>query len=480
MKSLVSSVFLTLLSVSCPSSSAEPQFSPREFADFERVLTRIRYPAEDLIQALLKLDPKSRVVTEIIPHGRSFERTQTDFLEPRSVLVWKSGSTVAPYFLYLGFTPKAKQIEVIAWNWNTRQFDFHLVRDYERGKTARITPVYRPTCVACHQNGGPIFSQAPWSETTALTSIRNTLKEKTLDPLARYLLELPPSDRLRREASRFDLQVQTGAQLLQRQRICAEICAGDLDCRRGILLAALAGNITRVGTTHMPPALLRAMDETTRARFPKDAFSVVSHQILNRNLNFRAPLNFSEEQDPLRSRTLVRRVRPDAGASTLLGGYSMCWSFTPAQVETIRNFGLLGLESALNTEQMQSLVKSWPAREDEIISALRQASENPKAIETGRETEWPPPELSTLPPGPTGGSSNVNQLFKKYCASCHSGPGRLPPILPLTNLSLLNQYVGSARRTVKELLDPSDPIMPPKGAPQPTAEERRQMFSEMR
>jgi hypothetical protein len=90
---------------------------------------------------------------------------------------------------------------------------------------------------------------------------------------------------------------------------------------------------------------------------------------------------------------------------------------------------------------------------------------------------WAPP--ADPPPLGHGAGPNASTatLFDNYCGYCHGGPSSRPPLLPLSDLAALGRYVGSAGRTVKGLLDPAHPVMPPRGAAQPTDAERRQMIS---
>jgi mono/diheme cytochrome c family protein len=72
--------------------------------------------------------------------------------------------------------------------------------------------------------------------------------------------------------------------------------------------------------------------------------------------------------------------------------------------------------------------------------------------------------------------TQTTQLYTAYCASCHIGSPSLAPALPLDNLAALKTYVGSAGRTVQEMLEAPDKIMPPPGSLMPTDSEREEML----
>jgi len=73
--------------------------------------------------------------------------------------------------LYIGYQEKAESLEVISYNEFEGRFEFQIVKDYAAGKTPRVIYAERRLCVACHQNGAPIFSEPLWSETNANSEI---------------------------------------------------------------------------------------------------------------------------------------------------------------------------------------------------------------------------------------------------------------------------------------------------------------------
>lgn len=467
-------------------AGADTTFTPRQFSDFPAALGGVPYPAERFAQSLLDLDSGSSITSSIFPHGRSLERSITDFKQPRSVMIWQSSTPSSPYFLYLAYTPRAEEFEVIAWNWEKRQFDFKLIQDYAPGKTPRVTDAYRPLCMACHQSGGPMFPINHWSETTEDMEIAQRLKDQSEDSLSRYILSLTldPSIRLRVENSNTDFQVHRGNSLMQNQKICRNICGGDLECRKGLLLSALWETIEHSSSANLPESWLKKMDPAIRKVWPDDAFAIQSFILFDRTVDLEHPWMFDHANDPLNWRSLVFQHDVAEGTSwNLLAAYAQCWSFSPKQVDLLRSWGSGRLDTAMHSQQMTSLVADWLPNEDLILSALSSAVKAPEKIHTPLQVAWSPPvEETGAVSDPTRPRVKTTELFRNYCASCHSDPSGRPPYLPLGDLHALSTYVGVANgdRTVRSLLDSDHPVMPPRRAKQPTVEERRQMISDLR
>jgi mono/diheme cytochrome c family protein len=114
----------------------------------------------------------------LIPLGRSLQRTAAAhhyFESPRIVVAIdgeprETGAGLVLTLrdrLYLGYQPRADVIEVISYNEAAGRFEFQVVSNYRAGGSAKVTYARRAVCMACHQNGGPIFSRGVWSETNA-------------------------------------------------------------------------------------------------------------------------------------------------------------------------------------------------------------------------------------------------------------------------------------------------------------------------
>jgi mono/diheme cytochrome c family protein len=476
-------IALLLSTIFALSAHAAPvAFYPRQFADFEKALGgTIPFPPEKLARQLTSLDPGSSLITSIFPHGRSLERAVTDFHSPRSVLAWQSNSPSAPYFLYLGYTPAAEQLEVISWNWSERRFDFSFVTDYAPGKTPHVQHAYRPLCIACHQNGGPLFPGGPWNETTQNIDVLKKLQSDARDSLSQFLLNLPldSAEPIRLGSSTTDGQIRSGTALMQIQNVCRDGCGGDLECRKGLLLASLRETMSRGDSEFLGDGWRNTMRAAMQKAWPEHGFAVLDGVIQDRDFDFAKPFAFSKDEDPLRWRALELGHSATEGMySNMMERYAQCWSFDKDQLELLRAWGAARLDAAMHTEQASKLVSGWLPNESEILSALGEAIKNPKPIGGDRNVAWATssePRIIAYKSAKDPGG-----LFLEYCAGCHMNSNNRPPNLPLANLAELRSYVGSADRTVKDLIGTDHPLMPPPGAPQPSREERAQMLSIVR
>jgi hypothetical protein len=185
----------------------------------------------------------------LIPLGRSLQRSAAapDFFASPRVVVSFAGETRGPGGaevalrdrLYFGYQPRANVIEVISYNEAAGRFEFQIVSDYRAGGRAKVRYARRPVCIACHQNGGPIFSRGLWSETNANPRIAAALlREKSrfegVD-VARGI-DIPDAiDAAVRRANRM-----AGYQWLWRNGCAASATRdGEIRCRGQTLVAAL-------------------------------------------------------------------------------------------------------------------------------------------------------------------------------------------------------------------------------------------------
>jgi hypothetical protein len=121
----------------------------------------------------------------LVPLGRSLQRHANApdyFNSPRIVVAvdTESGRDAnLPNLqdrLYLGYQPEAGVIEAISWNPRAGQFEFQVIRDYRKGGTPKLLYAERQVCTSCHQNTGPMFARAPWTETNANPRVADRLQ----------------------------------------------------------------------------------------------------------------------------------------------------------------------------------------------------------------------------------------------------------------------------------------------------------------
>lgn len=451
-------------------------FHPTRFQDVQAALGgTIPFPPQKLVDDLLALEPSSKVTAAIIPFGRSLERTATDFRAPRSMFLWQDDASRAPFRLFIGYTPNAEQLEVISWNWPRRQYDFLVVTDYAPGKTPRVVRPPRGVCTACHQAGTPMFAAVPWAESTFNATIRDKVVAESQDPFSQWLSSLPPGGRVAIQTALLDALVQSSTRLHQQQKICANACGGDLECRKGVLLAALLENIQPGTAANLPAAWKTKMSTAMRSAWPADDFAINDSIIVDRQVDLANPLSFTHAEDPLTWQTPSLSRGPSSGTAELLPAYTTCWSFTRPQMQALAGWGAASVEAAMATEQLTSLVASWLPSESAIVSALTSAIDTPLPATSPATVPWAPP-ASVTPYEPPKPKKSAVELFDEYCVLCHSGPSPRPQILPLSDLPALGRYVGSAGRTVRSLMDPAHLVMPPADSERPSPEELQQML----
>ena len=137
----------------------------------------IPFPFESLLASIEShLDPEESPSRVLIPLGRSLQREAAAphyFRFPRVVVAIDTEPRHQPGYvdvflkslLFLGYQEKSNTIEVISYNDEAARFEFQVVSDYGIGLTPNVAYAERAVCTSCHQNGGPIFSEVPWSET---------------------------------------------------------------------------------------------------------------------------------------------------------------------------------------------------------------------------------------------------------------------------------------------------------------------------
>jgi hypothetical protein len=140
----------------------------------------VPYPFEALRALILKagnLAP-GHISETVFPLGRSLQRevAAPDYFKSPRLVLGVTGEprrgapeTTLPLKdrLYIGYQPRADALEVISFNETAGRFEFQVVENYARGKTPKVYQAQRSLCLSCHQNAGPIFPSAPWSETPA-------------------------------------------------------------------------------------------------------------------------------------------------------------------------------------------------------------------------------------------------------------------------------------------------------------------------
>ncbi len=207
---------------------------------FSRLLARINSQLDSqLAPAANGLAPVKGV---LIPLGRSLQRDAgaPDFFRFPRVLLAVDGAAragVAPMKdrLFIGYHEKGAVLEVISYNEALGRFEFQLVRDYRPGGQAERVYARRALCLACHQNGAPIFARPLWDETPANPAIAARLLA-----VGRNFYGIPPGGT--DIAYFFDTATDRANLLPVWQRIWRDGCGGGAagdTCRQALFTAAL-------------------------------------------------------------------------------------------------------------------------------------------------------------------------------------------------------------------------------------------------
>ncbi len=148
----------------------------------------VPFPFTELVKRIDQHLPKdkagrSNLKRVLIPLGRSLQRQAAApnyFSNPRIVVAVdrepdRPGALLLKDRLFLGYQAKASIVEVISYNEEAGRFEFQVVRDYAPGLNPRVFYARRMICTSCHQNGGPIFPKAAWSETNSNPKVAGRL-----------------------------------------------------------------------------------------------------------------------------------------------------------------------------------------------------------------------------------------------------------------------------------------------------------------
>lgn len=221
-----------------------------------------------------------------IPLGRSLQRGAgaPDFFRYPRLIVAVDGASrpgVAPLRdrLFIGYHEKAAVLEVISYNEALGRFEYQLVRDYRPGGGAELVHARRALCLACHQNGAPIFARPLWDETPANPAIARRLRVGGGDFQG---IAIGGTD----TAYFFDNATDRANLLPVWQRIWREGCEGGKSgdgCRQSLFMAALRRALSGV----LPPrealaTLAPRLDDRWRQVWP-EGLAIPNPDIPNRD-----------------------------------------------------------------------------------------------------------------------------------------------------------------------------------------------------
>ena len=213
---------------------------------------KVPYPFSKLLAYLSQYaDP----VPILIPLSRSQQRHDASFQDPRRVVGFRFFQGNAAKIdeldlharLFLGYTEKSKQIEIMSLATGRTVFDFQLIDNYTADGKLTARHANKKTCLSCHQHGGPIFTPRPWAETNfndnfVVTLLRHTHSAGAVDGM-------PLSQTFRRTANDFEALIRNAADTLLDNKIWSIQCAGD---RQAVCRANMLKNLFSLHRLSMP------------------------------------------------------------------------------------------------------------------------------------------------------------------------------------------------------------------------------------
>lgn len=418
----------------------------------------VPWPFERLLDHLARSHPEGAApLSLMIPFGRSLLKGQADFKLPRVLAATDFHGHNSPASLalaprgqlFLGFTESADEIEVISYNEAAGRFEFQLVQDYSANGVPKLVYARRAVCLTCHQGGGPIFSERPWSETNAHPAIAERIRAAQPGGADHYL-GLPALVPLA-APERYDALTDVGLFLPVLQTVWVAGCGLEGDaCRRAMLREALRFALDPGGYDAEREAGAEQLRELQRQHWPASGIPIPNGDLRNRDpleghtgffgalrsrfvaIGPRGGAETNEDlaafaqlpklpvpQDPLTPRPPHRVL----GAQDLDGVFGLAALFTASDLQRLEQAAggddarLLAAVDALDAD----LFRAGPVARMPLMQALLATLGAPTpaycCLDAG---ELSPPQLAGIPPlAITTGS--VLEHYETYCFACHRG-----------------------------------------------------------
>jgi hypothetical protein len=404
----------------------------------------------------------------LIPLGRSLQRLSAGlefFKYPRVVAaVDQEAPTITrlPAMLlrdrlYLGYQEKAGLIEVISYNEAAGRFEFQLVKDYRAGGRPRVVYANRAVCMACHQNGAPIFSRPLWAETNANPRIAALLKKEGRDF---YGLNL---DRGVDVPNAIDNATDRANELALHQLLWREGCGeGDtgLVCRARLFEEVVRYKLSQERLVQRSAAYRRDVGEriaqSARGRWPQ-GLALGNPDIPNRDplaVTTGGPIlsaslaDINPAFDPLQPRPPLEvwRFERAEDADRLVPGYA--GMLAASDMRRLASSARLSRADAISVRDFAPIGRAiaamlWEAREGRYDgfdpAPFRRARLMPALLRHlgAASAEWCCVDATGMPParmdvtegvGPHARTAaGIPGGYYTYCASCHQTTEHTPP-----------------------------------------------------
>jgi mono/diheme cytochrome c family protein len=530
----------------------------------KRQLKQFPNRVDEIVKQMIYADASP--VRAFIPRGRSAQSNNTDETNPRILITSHSANKVAGRYplgfedyltfpgsdyegrLYFGFAKSTSQGESLSWNRITNKFDYFVITGVGDGNTPKVFEVTnRENCTKCHQNEAPIFSLPPWSETIThdpmepkkppfLTKFATDPPTYLKDGVLITSLTTPVANN---NGLANDSASGAGNRLIQASRIVRNACGMDLNCRRFVLMSAMANpnqssylrknfvkvsdtgndavdldfvqgpmnNLQALITANTIPTYLDGFMEILKPKWPGDNFSFIA-QLLPDMSTVISGVTPPLQADPLTPRGPLLPLPINLAVAYF---YDVTFEALGFNLQDTLRFQALTLATRMEAlggrswgripDKVRPLLTNWPPTREAIMAfyGISDSSDPATVVAADHENDAPanlstPTTEAVIDPIPTSGRAVANATpvnatvaapaanatqslahFQKYCLSCHGDPGGDTPFIPFTDPNALTTYNTTNRSNVANRL--SRGTMPPRRAPQPTAAERAEMLA---
>jgi hypothetical protein len=498
---IISAFFVASFALCAAGVWAEPTAAPilrRDASDFEIFMEKLGgkfpFPPEKILAQL----GADHTAGAVIPSGMSPEARETGYHQPRTVFAWVGQDPArdgTPTIVFVGYVPKAHELQIISYNQRTGETEFRRVQDYGPNLQPRLDLPERAACLACHQHQAAIFPPfgSGWKQTQNNPLVRKKLDETlNLDSLAKaFLARTPPAAMNASEpdsqVNRFDKAVNFFNEITNLQRSCQTICGSQIECKRDIVASALLGDRTELYMRYFTDERLQKYRSlTSKKDFPffngsiadnaPDAAGNFSLSALHTSPFMSVPTNATASismeiiAGPSQGKLCVGLTQADRKWINSLS-YEKVQGIlqSPEMNELLAKKGMINgtslmnlIEKSLDAEarfcvNQEEKDKAIPFR---MIADLHQKIRVQKFLEEDRKT------FVT--------SSDPHKLFQHYCMRCHNDSEIDAPALPFKNLKDLASYQGRFGISPAAMLHSKS--MPPREADQPSAQELELML----
>lgn len=516
-------VAVGLVSIALPLGRADDDAIDQSTAFVREILIPNRGDVPFPFTKISKPIGDQKPLSVVIPDGRSLQRKKADFSDPRVLTSYGD--------LFIGYAPRANQLEVISWNSKKEQYDFFVVQNYGPGLKPKVALPDRATCTACHQGEAPIFSRFPWGEVgfggndgkeTVLDRLRKTHPGQE-DILGAMLVAKQAGDEI--APGFFNDLVRDANARLQVHRMCADVCHGNVKCQEMLVGVALLRFRASEG-------FKKKLQNTLSADWPNDGYAYVTSVLPSRDPLAQSSIGGTVDRviiekpsignnflktgtdftlDEIATATLPTDIDASVRKSTYqLGGFgdptvprpksggltaeqavsqlstlgSDCFNLTDFDMQILDKYSSDQIANAVSSQAMENLLGRNPKPDRAqlmrtILGALG-ATEIPQCFSPA-ESESRPISTETsfkiekvvdsLAP-----QARIREqrtaLFGQYCARCHSDDNIAK--LPLDDLNGLRS--AKWKNSILEKLTSMDMPPPRAKVPRPSIDERIKMI----